>query len=103
MKKEAPFFSRVYALVETIPAGKVMTYGQISRLLDNTCSARYVGYAMASAPKGLPCHRVVNRLGEMAKGTMFGGATCQRKLLEKEGAIFKANGCLDLETCLYHS
>ena len=55
------FFSRVYALVATIPPGKVMTYGQIAEVLDNVCSARYVGYAMHSAPKdmNLPCHRVI--------------------------------------------
>ncbi|CAK7009488.1 MAG: DNA base-flipping protein [Desulfovibrio sp.] len=99
----AGFFDKVYAVVEQIPPGNVMTYGQISDVLDNMCSARYVGYAMASAPAllGLPCHRVVNRLGEMAGGGIFGGAAAQRSLLEAEGVTFKPNGRVDLDASLY--
>lgn len=98
------FFQAVWGLVANIPPGKVMTYGQISRCLDNACSARYVGYAMASAPekRGLPCHRVVNRLGEMAPGMTFGGADSQRALLEFEGVVFTARGRVDLALSLYH-
>lgn len=97
------FFDRVYALVAAIPPGKVMTYGQISRLLDNACSARYVGYAMSSAPadRRLPCHRVLNRLGEMAPGNAFGGQEEQRRVLEAEGVPFTARGRVDLESCLF--
>lgn len=75
-----------------------MTYGQIAELLDNACSARYVGYAMHAAPKerGLPCHRVINRLGEMAPGMAFGGAEEQARILRAEGAAFKKNGRVDL-------
>jgi len=97
------FFSRVYALVATIPPGKVMTYGQIAEVLDNVCSARYVGYAMHSAPKdmNLPCHRVINRLGEMAPGDIFGGAAEQARKLRAEGVVFKQNGRVDLGTSRY--
>lgn len=96
-------FDRVYALVATIPPGKVMTYGQISALLDNAVSARYVGFAMSSAPSalGLPCHRVVNRLGEMAPGMIFGGEQKQRALLIAEGAVFTDKGRVDLAVCRY--
>lgn len=101
--KSSGFFDKVYDVVARIPPGKVMTYGQISNVLGNICSARYVGYAMASAPKllGLPCHRVVNRLGEMAGGTHFGGSENQRRILEGEGVEFKLNGRIDLEVSLY--
>lgn len=101
--KSSGFFEKVYDVVAQIPPGKVMTYGQISNVLGNICSARYVGYAMASAPAvlGLPCHRVVNRLGEMAGGDHFGGAENQRRILEGEGVEFKLNGRIDLEVSLY--
>ncbi|GHV52867.1 6-O-methylguanine DNA methyltransferase [Deltaproteobacteria bacterium] len=94
------FFERVFAVTALIPPGKVMTYGQISQVLDNQCSARYVGYAMRAAPKdrGLPCHRVVNRLGETAP-RLFGEG--HRARLEAEGAIFKADGRLDLDACRF--
>ena len=97
------FFARVHDLVARIPPGKVMTYGQISDYLDNICSARYVGYAMHSAPghRNLPCHRVVNRLGEMLPGDHFGGEGNQRRLLEAEGVPFTPKGRIDLTKCRF--
>ena len=97
------FFEQVYDLVARIPPGYVMTYGQIAAELENICSARYVGYAMSSAPKGmnLPCHRVVNRLGEMAGGAIFGGSENQRRMLEKEGVAFLPNGRVNLALCRF--
>ncbi len=92
------FFERVYAVVALIPPGRVMTYGQISQVLDSVCSARYVGYAMGAAPDSLPCHRVVNRLGEMAPH-LFNGQ--QRQMLEAEGAVFRPDGRLDMEACFF--
>ena len=97
------FFHEVYALVAGIPPGKVMTYGQIAAYLGGLRSARYVGFAMASAPRerNLPCHRVINRLGEMAGGEIFGGKEQQRAMLEKEGAVFTADGRVDLAACRF--
>ena len=95
------FFRSVYAIVADIPRGTVMTYGQIAMLLDNVCSARYVGFAMSAAPPGLPCHRVVNRAGEMAPHGIFGGEDKQRELLRSEGVIFKKNGRVDMAISLF--
>lgn len=97
------FFERVYALVAEIPRGKVMTYGQIAMLLDNVCSARYVGFAMSAAPadRGLPCHRVVNRTGEMAPGAVFHGEERQRELLRSEGVVFTRNGRVNMRVSLF--
>lgn len=97
------FFERVYDLVAEIPEGKVMTYGQIAMLLDGVCSPKIVGYAMSCAPadRFLPCHRVVNKAGEMAKGGMFGGAERQRHTLEEEGVMFKADGRIDMQASLF--
>ncbi len=38
---------RIFDLVESIPAGKVATYGQIGKLVGG-CSGRMVGFALAS-------------------------------------------------------
>ena len=107
--KKAPpenpgFFEQVHAVVARIPPGKVMTYGQISDVLNNICSARYVGYAMRAAPehKNLPCHRVVNRKGELAPGGNFGGPENHRRLLEAEGVTFTPKGSIDLDECLFN-
>ena len=97
------FFARVHDVVSRIPAGKVMTYGQISDVLGNVCSARYVGYAMRAAPehRNLPCHRVVNKAGAMAGGVMFGGSENQRRMLESEGVTFTDKGRINLDDCLF--
>ncbi|MCC8189505.1 MAG: MGMT family protein [Planctomycetes bacterium] len=86
-------------MVATIPPGKVMTYGQIASVLGGFHSGRTVGFAMRAAPaeRGLPCHRVVNRNGEMAPGWCFGGADRQRDILRREGVAFRPDGRVDLE------
>lgn len=97
------FYKRVYEIVSKIPRGKVATYGQIALLLGEPRSARIVGWAMKAAPDSLklPCHRVVNRLGEMAPEYAFGSQEVQRALLISEGIIFKEDGCVDIKKCLW--
>lgn len=101
MKKSSGFFAAVHELVASIPPGKVMTYGQIARVLEGGYSPKLVGFAMHSAPDGLPCHRVVNRLGEMAGRGLFGGEEAQRARLLAEGVPFLPDGRIDLERALY--
>jgi methylated-DNA-protein-cysteine methyltransferase-like protein len=95
------YFTRVYELVEQIPLGKVATYGQIARLLGDRCNARVVGWAMKAAPGNLPCHRVVNRLGEMSPGHVFGSKQLQKDILESEGITFLSSGCIDMKKHLW--
>lgn len=85
-----PFNRRVYQLVGKIPAGRVMTYGQIARLIGHPRAARQVGYALASTPKALslPWHRVVNAQGQVSRRADPDGAGYQRLLLEAEGVFF---------------
>lgn len=98
-KPSKGFFEEVYRIVGTIPEGSIMTYGMIAIMLGNPYAARIVGYAMNSAPQelNLPCHRVVNKEGKMSPGDIFGGEDKQRQMLEKEGIIFKENGCINME------
>lgn len=77
------------------------TYGQIAMMIGRPRAARFVGYALRQAPYGLPCHRVVNRLGEMAPEGVFGSGELQRQRLESEGISFLENGCIDLKRYLW--
>lgn len=95
--EQPSFFQRVYQIVSEIPRGKVITYGQIAFLAGKPRAARMVGFAMRCAPPGLPCHRVVNRKGELAPEHAFGGREFQRSLLEQEGVTFLPNGYIDLK------
>lgn len=97
------YFSQVYRIVSRIPEGKVTTYGQIASLLGNPRGARTVGWALHSNPypKVVPCHRVVNKEGELSGGFAFGGWETQRSLLEEEGVRFLTGGRVDLERHLW--
>lgn len=86
--QKASFFGQVYKIVKTIPAGKVMTYGQIAGILG-TRDARRVGHALhANRDRNVPCHRVVNKDGRLAPGYAFGGPNEQRNRLLAEGVEF---------------
>ena len=96
------FELKVYELVKKIPEGYVSTYGDIAAALGNRGLSRAVGNALHKNPfEGIvPCHRVVNREGKMAKNFGFGGPVLQRKLLEDEG-VEVINYKVDLIECGY--
>jgi len=95
---EQSTFELIYDVVKRIPKGKVATYGQIASLAGNKRWSRVVGYALHvnPDPEHIPCHRVVNRLGEVSKAFAFGGENQQVKLLKEEGVGF-VDGRVDLK------
>lgn len=95
---EKSTFEKIYDVVKQIPKGKVATYGQVAELAGNKRWSRVVGYALHANPnpQEIPCHRVVNRLGEVSKAFAFGGENSQIALLEEEGVKLE-NGKVDLE------
>lgn len=84
------FYHRVYDVVSQIPEGKVTTYGTIAAALGARSSSRLVGYALNAVVDDMayPCHRVVNRNGELSGRTHFATPTLMRDLLESEGVTF---------------
>ncbi len=112
------FYERVYEVVARIPKGKVTTYGAIARYLGTGGSARMVGWALnktLSKPMSpsfersmslsikplqtlpmLPCHRVVNRTGELTGKAWFGGNVME-ELLRSEGVTFDDQCRVDLD------
>ena len=91
-----PFFQQVYDVVEQIPYGRVVSYGQIARMLGRPRAARMVGWAMRCCPGHLPWQRVV-----MADGAITGGvyATIRKDLLKAEGVVFLPDGRVDMKSC----
>ncbi len=89
---------RIYEAVKKIPRGKVATYGRVAELAGNPRMSRAVGNALHKNPdpEHIPCYRVVNAKGELAKAFVFGGVNMQEKLLEADG-IEVVNGRVDLE------
>ena len=90
-----PFFKRVYSIVEKIPYGKTISYGEIARLLGQPRAAKVVGWAMRCCPEHLPWQRVIMSDGSITGGTF---ADTRRALLESEGVPFLPDGRVDIKT-----
>ncbi|GGJ72602.1 MGMT family protein [Deinococcus aquiradiocola] len=96
MPDPASFRARVLALVERIPAGRVMTYGQLATLAGAPGAARQVGFIMSGlAGTDLPWQRVINAQGAVSTDRL-GFGDIQRGLLTAEGVTFGASGRCDL-------
>lgn len=73
---------RVRALVASIPAGRVATYGDIASAAKLS-SPRIVGWIMRTDSSDLPWHRVITASGRPAKHL----TTRQLELLRAEGVL----------------
>ncbi len=100
-KKKNNTFRNIYNIVSSIPKGKVCTYKRISEIVGTT--PKIVGFALHvnKNPQSIPCHRVVNIKGELAKSYAFGGLKKQKEKLEAEKVFFLTNNIIDLEKCFY--
>ncbi len=86
---------RVRALVASIPAGRVSTYGDIASVAGLS-SPRIVGYIMRIDSLDLPWHRVITASGRPAKHLV----TRQLELLRAEG-ILADDGRIPLDELRY--
>lgn len=65
----APTFeAAVHAVVRSIPAGEVMTYGEVAGEAGRPGAARAVGRVMATSDGALPWWRVVAADGRLVPG-----------------------------------
>ncbi len=100
---EEDYRQKVYELVGQIPAGKVMTYGQIAIILGEGYTPRTVGYVMhAAETENVPWQRVINSQGACSTGRMTIPMNLQQELLEQEGVIFNEKGRCDLSVFQWH-
>lgn len=97
---ETGFRARVEALVAQIPAGRVMTYGQIAALCGNARAARIVGGIAHFGDPSLPWQRVVNKSGGLASGYP-GGRAGHKQVLEVEGVAVSADYRVDVKSLLW--
>ena len=94
LRRGMTFNERVWALTAQIPAGKVVTYGDIAYAMGSK-GARAVGNALNKNPyaPGVPCHRVVGSDGSLTG--FAGGLAKKERLLSTEG-VQVAGGRADL-------
>ena len=88
--------NRVFQIVRRIPAGRVMTYGQLAEILGEGYTARTVGFVMHTAEDDDPWHRVINSQGACSTGRVILPPDKQQRMLEAEGVHFDARGRCDL-------
>ncbi|MEI6478128.1 MAG: MGMT family protein [bacterium] len=93
-------------LILRIPAGRVMSYGQVAKMAGLPRGARMVGWSLRTLPPNtnIPWHRVVNRLGRLSIVHPYLGAEQQAALLRKEGVeVAEVDGCLTLINPPWHT
>lgn len=80
------FHQKVYRTLQTIPAGRVTTYGDLAGLSGSPLASRAVGQAMAKNPLPIivPCHRVLAASGKIGGFSAYGGIATKARLLELE-------------------
>ena len=102
MPASESFSERVYDAVSRVPRGRVITYGQIARMIGAPKAARQVGWAMRRCPEGLPWHRVVRADGVITLPGREDGSdwvALRRALLEGEEIPFTPDGRVDVAAC----
>jgi len=98
MSDSDSFYERVWQVVAEIPRGSVTTYGDIAEYVGTRAAARIVGWAMnAAVGSGLPCHRVVNRNGELTGARFFETPTVMEERLRAEDVRFLDDGSVDMD------
>lgn len=92
-----PIYDAIYNFVMQVPPGKVVSYGQVAKMVGG-CTARMVGYALAASNENrpIPWQRVINAKGRISPHGFGYGSHLQRKLLEEEGIKFSSDGSIDL-------
>ncbi|WP_261844724.1 MGMT family protein [Aliamphritea ceti] len=88
---------RVWQVLGQIPAGKVVTYGQVAELAGLPGQSRMVGRCLGKLPEGsqLPWHRVINSQGKISLPVGSESYDCQVGRLQEEG-VAVINGRIKL-------
>ena len=101
--QDLTFPQQVIALVRKVPRGRLVSYGQVARVLGRPRASRIVGGVMSAlGPEhvDVPWQRVVNRSGAISHRTdPFSDrdpAVEQAERLLEEGLEPGADGCYDL-------
>jgi methylated-DNA-[protein]-cysteine S-methyltransferase len=90
LSRVTPFQRRVLLAARGVPAGRVVSYGELARRIGRPRASRAVGRALGANPVPIviPCHRVVASGGGL--GGYTGGLDVKRRLLGLEGALHAA-------------
>ncbi|WP_181297121.1 MGMT family protein [Pseudomonas sp. Q2-TVG4-2] len=96
--------SAVYLVMAQIPAGKVVSYGEVAAMAGLGRAARWVGRLMSQLPDGtsLPWHRVIAAGGRLSLPAGSAAGHEQRMRLRAEGVTI-VNDRVDIRRHGWHS
>lgn len=100
-KSDNNYRERVYRIVRSIPAGRVMTYGQLAEILGEGYTPRTVGFVMHGSDDKTPWHRVINAQGACSTGRVVIPHDKQQRMLQAEGVCFNERGRCDLRKYIW--
>ena len=94
--------ARILAVVDSIPRGRVASYGQVAREAGLPRNARLVGRVLSELPSGtrIPWHRVIQSSGHISPRPH---TALQRRRLAREGVRLGPTGRVDLERHLWRT
>jgi methylated-DNA-protein-cysteine methyltransferase-like protein len=83
----------IYLALASVPAGRVVTYGQLAAMAGLARAARLAGRALRDLPEGteLPWHRVINAQGRISLSEDSSSYQEQKRRLAMEGIQFNNN------------
>jgi methylated-DNA-protein-cysteine methyltransferase related protein len=95
------FKEKVIIAVDSIPRGRVVSYGQVAAACGSAGAARMVGGILhgLDGVNDLPWWRVINNQGRISiKGNFYSTPLLQKKLLMKEKVKVTDDFEIDIET-----
>ena len=98
------FREQVILYIQSIPAGKVISYGQAAAAAGSPRAARQVGGILRalSRESGVPWWRVINNQGVISiKGHFEATKELQKNLLQKEGVLVRDGFSIEIEKYRY--
>lgn len=99
------FREQVMLAVGKVPAGKVVSYGQVAAECGSPRAARQVGWSLHTldGETAVPWWRVINNLGYISiKGNLMSTPLAQKKFLEDEGVEVTEDLKIDIEKFRYY-
>src|SRR5689334_16861853 len=92
------FKEKVIEIVRMIPAGKVVSYGQMAAYAGAPRAAREVGWTLKETKVDIPWWRVINNAWKISiEGNFQADKPLQAKLLMSEGIDVSDDFTLDIE------
>ena len=92
-----PFKEKVLNFVSMVPAGNVVSYGQVAAMIGVPRASRAVGGVLHEFGDKYPWWRVISSSGRISTKCEEHTALMQKDLLQKEGVVVGKNLTVDIE------